>query len=83
MKRLILPVTLVAALWPPAMAVAAEEETQEPAPGLAAPLGPWQTSVPVSLPTERNAFPAEILTRMRAALAAQAANPVTRSGGHD
>ena len=84
MRRMILPVILGAVLWHSAMAIAAtEEEIQVSAPGLSVSLGPWQPSVPVSLPTARNAFPAEILARMRAALGAQAANPVTRSGGHD
>jgi hypothetical protein len=38
-------------------------------------LTPAQPPVPVSLPADRNAFPADILARMRAALVAQVADP--------
>lgn len=37
------------------------------------PLGPPAPSIRTSLPKERNAFPVDIMTRMRAALVAQAA----------
>jgi hypothetical protein len=61
-------------------ATAADTPAQGPAasPGLTIPLGPPQASVPVSVPADRNAFPAEILARMRAALVAQAESPRSR-----
>ncbi len=64
------------------LAMAGSMMAQESAPppdqmaqGLAQPLGAPQAAYPVSLPTDRNAFPADIMTRMRAALVAQADNP--------
>lgn len=56
-------------------AVPAQEQAHH---GLAHPLGAPQPSYPVSIPTERNAFPAEIMDRMRQALVLQAENPGRR-----
>ncbi len=62
-------------------AAAADAPAQDPAqdptasPGLTIPLGPPQASVPVNVPVDRNAFPADILARMREALVAQAESP--------
>jgi hypothetical protein len=61
-------------------AAAADAPAQDPtaSPGLTIPLGPPQASVSVNVPTDRNAFPAEILARMREALVAQAESPRSR-----
>ncbi len=56
-------------------AVPAQEQAYH---GLARPLGPPQPSYPISIPKDRNAFPAEIMDRMRQALVLQAENPGRR-----
>ena len=75
----------VANLGIAAFAAAADAPAQPvtPTSGLTIPLGPPQASVPISSPINRNAFPADILLRMRAALKAQADNPLSRSRGND
>lgn len=55
--------------------------------GQALPLGAPRPSVPVILPADRNAFPADILARMREALVDRSGNararPATAQQGND
>ncbi len=91
------PPTLTAALIAIAVSAslalpAAASDTKAPAQdmqadaklsALAIPLGPPQASVPTSVPVDRNAFPAEIIARMRAALIARADDPASIPGKND
>jgi hypothetical protein len=52
-------------------------QTDLPRTGVA-PLGPPRPPVPITAPVGRNAFPQDILARMRAGLVAQAENPRSR-----
>lgn len=66
-----------------AAAADAPEASASAKPGLAVPLGSPQPSTPISAPMDRNAFPADILLRMRTALVAQAENPQSRPRVND
>lgn len=75
-RLLILGTAVTAVVALPAVA---EKPATAPDSGLmtghTVPLGPPQPSIRISLPKERNAFPADIMARMRAALVAKTATP--------